>query len=445
MKACALRFAFAVVLLSATLIGHAQAAATSTDLDLLLDRKQYDRLEQALRAADAGLTAEDRAYFNGIMANRLYRADESIQLLEPMMPRLLISNLLRAEYGLCTLADDYAKTYRYGDAANTYAQAATLAQSRGMQSLCNAEREARRWALLRGLPAQAVETSGPFSLNGLRDTLGLIEVPVKTEGYSGTWIVDTGANLSVISRSVADQMGLSVLSGSESTEGASGILMPVRIALVPELHLGSAVIRNVPVLVVDDANLNFPTLNFSVKGCIGLPVLAALKNLTISQNGQVTFGGATAPSAVSHNLFMEGLTPAILADFGRGDQLFTVDTGAMGTILSVAFYEQTSINPETMKLTSLQLSGAGGSLFTPAYQLQDVPVRVAGVCGDVPSALLLTQKSTSAEEFYGNIGQNLLRLFGSYTFDFRQMQFRGNGAANASCPVPGGSMVSAAN
>ena len=133
-------------------------------------------------------------------------------------------------------------------------------------------------------------------------------------------------------------------------------------------------------------------------------------------------------------MFLERLTPVITADLGHGDELFAVDTGAMGTILSSAFYEESSVLPSDAKLTSLQLTGAGGTLLTPAYQLQNVATTVAGHCVDIESALLLTEKVNSVNEFHGTIGQSLLTLFDSYTFDFRQMQFTVTAATGSGCP-----------
>ena len=267
--------------------GDAQASTAATSLDLLLGSKDYNRLEQALPAVEASLTPDELAYFDAIMANRLNQVDLSTRLLETLVPALLLSNVLHAENALCTLADSYAKSFRYSDAATTYAQAATFSQSRGASSLCDAGREAKRWALLSTLPPQTVEMSGSFSLKSAKDSIGLVRVPVVAGNYEGSWIVDTGASVSIISRTVAEQMGLSLLPGSESGEGSSGKFVPVHVALIAELHLGTAVLRNVPVLVAEDSDLTFSSLDYKINGCLGLPVLAALGSFTVSRDGSV--------------------------------------------------------------------------------------------------------------------------------------------------------------
>jgi predicted aspartyl protease len=416
---------------------QAQLSNNSSDLDLLLTRKDYQKLERALTSDKATISPQDLTYFEGEMANRLNMVDRSMQLLEPMVSNLLMTNPLHAENALCTLADDYAKSSRYGQAAATYAQAARVSQVTGTNSSCDAAGEATRWALLNDAPSQTVETHGPFSLMGKKDALGLVRVPVTLGRYKGNWVVDTAANLSVISRSTANQLGLKTSAASGNAEGTSGVAIAVRVAVVPELILGAAVIHNVPVLVAEDSDLTFPSLNYQIQGCIGLPVLAALGSMTISENEEVRFGYATADhnkDQEPHNLFLERSTPVIVADFGRGDQLFAVDTGAIETMLSVTFYEEVNANIESSDLRALELVGAGGSFFTPAYQLHDITAKVAGDCIKLQSVLLLTQKSNSTDDFYGNIGQSLLSSFASYTFDFHQMYFSvSGGVPQANC------------
>jgi len=60
---------------------------------------------------------------------------------------------------------------------------------------------------------------------------------------------------------VAERLGLKLSNDGSHAEGASGAAVLVRVALVPELHVGSAVVRNVPVVVAEDAGLNFPNVS----------------------------------------------------------------------------------------------------------------------------------------------------------------------------------------
>lgn len=258
-----------------------QPPAQSSDLDLLLARKQYDKFEREFTARAARLTAEDRTYFEGVLANRINLADRSILLLQPLISGLLMSNPVHAEYALCTLADNYARNFRYGRAANTYLQAAFVAEANRAESTCDARHEAARWALLDGAPPQTIRSSGPFALSGSNDSLGLLRVPVNVGTYTGSWILDTGANLSVVSRSVADRLGLAVSTRTADAAASSGHSVPVRVAVIPQIQLGTALIRNVAVLVAEDSDLTFPSMNYRIEGCLGLPVLMALGEVSV--------------------------------------------------------------------------------------------------------------------------------------------------------------------
>jgi hypothetical protein len=133
---------------------HSQANGRdrAPDLDLLLSKKQYPQLEQALAARSTGLSPKAHAYFAGVMANRVNQVKTSLGLLEPLVPGLLVSDPRRGEIALCTIADDYAKNSRYGDAARVYSEASRVAKQQNLDSTCEAAREASRWALLDNAP-----------------------------------------------------------------------------------------------------------------------------------------------------------------------------------------------------------------------------------------------------------------------------------------------------
>src|SRR5215831_3287717 len=194
---------FGIVVLCLAAIGALSQAtpASGQDLDMLLSKKQYLQLEQALQTQREELPEQVRSYFSGVMANRLNQINESLQRLEPLIPNLVITNPVRAEVALCTVADDYAKIYRYADASRVYTEASRVSKQQNLPPPCEAIREASRWALLSNAPAQTVTSAGQFTIQGRRDALGLIQVPVSMGGYAGSWILDSGANLSIISRS----------------------------------------------------------------------------------------------------------------------------------------------------------------------------------------------------------------------------------------------------
>jgi hypothetical protein len=183
------------------------------------------------------------------------------------------------------------------------------------------------------------------------------------------------------------------------------------------------------VLVAADSGLDFSNIHYRIEGSLGLSVLVALQRVTVYHDGRVRFGGASdgaKNAGPSHNLFLEKFTPVITADLGSGNRLFTIDTGATGTILSSAFYrENKPVN--SVELIRLELLGAGGRVVSPAYQVSDVGAILGGSCAKIERVQVLTEPVGSAEEFYGNIGENALKSFTSFTLDFSGMHFSVDG------------------
>src|SRR5215469_5544545 len=75
------------------------------------------QLEARLATMPAG---PERDYFMGVLANRSGRVEESIRLLERVLPEVRKANPARAAVTLEALADNYLKIFRYADAARAY-------------------------------------------------------------------------------------------------------------------------------------------------------------------------------------------------------------------------------------------------------------------------------------------------------------------------------------
>jgi predicted aspartyl protease len=419
---------------------RAQTGDFKDSLDLLLQQRHYIELEQVLAVRGSALPPLSLAYFRGVMANRINQVQQSLQLLKPLVPNLLATNPVRAELALCTLADDYAKSFRYASAASFYARANRIAEQQRKPSECGAEKEASRWGLLSKTPAQTVTTAGAFTVRGKRDAVGLFQIPITSGTYMGSWIVDSGASLSVVSRSVAAKLGIEPLMGAETAQGAGGLSVPVRTAVIPEIHLGRARLRNVAVLVVEDKNLSFPKFNYHIEGCLGVPVLVALGRVTFYHDGRINFSPTDKASGEGlhrhHNFFLEEFATVITADFGHKKHLFTLDTGAMGTLLSAEFYEEDIGIANATELVSLELSGAGGTLAVPAYEVLNVAVKFGNSCARVKGLAILAETTETAgrvNEFYGEIGESGLSSFSSFTLDFQNMHFSATGGYPGDC------------
>ena len=120
------------------------------------------------------------------------------------------------------------------------------------QERSDIQSEALQWRLLRHVRPQSASIDAAFIVAGKRNPLGVLEAPVLIKSETRYWVVDTGANISAISRSEARRLGLQPLRGSTALKGASGIRVPINVAVAPELHIGKAKLRNVVFALLDD-------------------------------------------------------------------------------------------------------------------------------------------------------------------------------------------------
>ena len=414
---------------------------STADLDQLLQQRHYLELESAL-TSKSNLSTPDRSFFEGVMANRRNRVAESIRTLEPLLPSLSATNKERAIVALSTLADDYEKTFRYADAANAYAQLETrFGSSMSESERRRARTEAARWNLLRGAPPQTVEFVRPFTVPITRDRVGLPEVTVDFGTHRESLILDTGANLSAISFSLAHRLGLKLSNSVATSRGIAGPRMAVHTAVIPELKLGEARLKNVAVIVIDDKNLMIPGLHYHIPGSIGFPVLSALGKITFFADGRL--GVDSRPGTVStggENLFLQRLTLIVPAAIGGTERLFVIDTGSQGSFFTSQYYFEHKNDFSAQVIDSVDLAGAGGVRTYAAYFTGKVNIKMGGACVQAKEIPVITEtRGVPDDKFYGNIGQRILGQFKSYTFDFQNMSFSAEGD---SCPATeAGSLV----
>ena len=234
---------------------QSKSAVTEDGPDQELKEFRLDDLEARLPTMEPVL---EREYFAGVLANRAGRIPESIRLLKSVLSSIRTSQPDRAAVALQALADDYIKSSQYGDAAQVYDDLLTHFSSHlKPEELKGTKDDAGLARILREAPAQTITWDGAVRLKTERNPLNSMNVDLTVNGVQGPWLLDTGANLSVVSKSFAGRLGLKFLPGVTQTQaGLTGIENPLRVALLPTLQIGGTSLHNVVVIVLDDANLN---------------------------------------------------------------------------------------------------------------------------------------------------------------------------------------------
>jgi predicted aspartyl protease len=394
-------------------------------LDLEVKELRFDELESRLRDIESG---PQRDYFAGVLANATGHIADSIRLLSGVLPPFRISRPDRAAVALEDLADDYAKSFQYADAARADDDLLThfSAQLRP-EELQGAKDDMRVMQMLREAPAQTITWDGAVKLKTERNPLNSMNVDLTVNGVRGPWLLDTGANLSLVSQSFAERLGLKLLAGTgQTTAGLTGIENPLRVALLPTLQMGGATLHNVVVMVLNDANLNIKLgkSTYQINGIIGYPVFQALGTITFLRDGEFEAGDKTRASGIGARMYMDGLTPIIECAVEGQNLPFGFDTGASDTDFLVRYYQRFHNESKNWKKVKNETSGAGGVVKRRVYIQPQVKLGIGDRTVTLEKVSVYTSASGSNNtELYGNLGQDVVANFESFTLDFSTMTF----------------------
>ncbi len=405
-----------------------KAINAATSLDGLVQRKDYPELER--RIAEAKSSVDEQAYFQGILADRSNQVVKAISLLKQILPTLRAQHPRRAALALRTLAEDYFKVGRYADSCDAYSDLLEhFANEFGVAERQSIRDNLQTFQLFRDAAPQTISGVRRFSVPMQTDPTGDLDIPVEVNGVTQWWILDTGANESVIAISSAKQMGLTISNKSaQSQSGATGSEAPIKGAVIPELILGGATVHNVVALVMDDKSLKVPVKDnelYQIQGVLGYPVLAALGSFTLDGN-QWMIATEGQPSQRSSRLYVEELTPLVEATVANSEILFGLDTGSSSGSFSATYLRRFPEQFTPLKPRKYATAGAGGDVrFLLAYYLPQIQLQFGTARATLRNVPVLTQELgvDPLDQVYGNLGQSLLSQFRGFTIDFSRMRF----------------------
>ena len=401
------------------------ASGIHPELDADVQQFRYSELDRDLNTLPSG---SERDLFTGILDNRQGRIEESIRLIENTLPITRTATPQRMAIALESLADDYLKSFRYRDASRTYQELlAAYAGQLKPGELQDVKDDAGTIKLLTGAPPQTIHWDGPLDIPMHKSPLGTFDVNLTVNGVTGSWILDTGANFSVLSASFAKRLGVVASVGTAQTKGSSGAENALHTGLIPEVRIGGATIHNVIVLIFDDKNLLIrtgPKDTYQIHAVIGYPVFQALGKVTFTRAGQFLAGSNAAIGSAFSRMFMNKLTPLLQCGIHDDERLFAFDTGASGSEFFRPYYREFAQDFAGLKLRKTQTSGAGGAKEQPVYILKSAKLMVSGysvVLYDVP--VFPKPLENGVDLTYGNLGRDLVAGFDSFTLDFTRLRF----------------------
>jgi len=279
-------------------------------------------------------------------------------------------------------------------------------------------------ALGLGTPMRVVSRT-PGRVRAERNQFGMLRVPVAVDGRDADLLLDTGAGLSVLTASLADSLGVRVLPGTVSVSGGTGVRMAARLALA-RLAVAGITLDDVPFLVLPDSVLNVRAgpLQLQVRGIVGLPVLAAMEEFSLSSDGWLDVP-ATPRLRGPSNLAMDGQRLLVEATLDGRPGVFSLDTGARSSFLYPPARALLGEQSAAGEAGTAQMGGAGGTRTYNVVRLRAVTLGIGDTTITLRQLPLLADTpSARARYAAGNLGQDVLGAFAVATFNLRQMILR---------------------
>lgn len=317
-------------------------------------------------------------------------------------------------------------------AAGDYRQAAAAAHAWD-QALADAgassdERaDAQQMAVLAdqlaAAPQQHLDGYTPKPENFARDKVGLPRSHAMIQGKLQEVVLDTGANLSVVSLSTARRLGLHMLEGSASVGSASRQAVASRIGVADRVDFAGLSLSHVAFLVLDDAQLNMPVPGgYQIDAILGFPVLRPLQRITFTTDGKLLPSRSDASGVSAGNLRMAGSDLYVDVSLDGHPVAMHLDTGAAASALSSRF---AAAYPDIVKgLASRDehIAGAGGARVRRSATWPKVRVRIGDQQTVLPTLTIALSDAGNVKE-PNVMGWDILQAFDHWTLDFQQMQF----------------------
>lgn len=324
---------------------------------------------------------------------------------------------------------DAEAAFAQGDYAHAASAAARwrseLAALAVPDELSDAEQLAGISKLLAGSPRQRVVARQPEKLKTSRDAAGLRRANTRINGKEISAVIDTGANLSVVSRSAATRLGLQLVEGIGSVATGSRDSIPVSLGFAKDTQFAGITIANVVFIVLEDRLLTAPIPGYQIDAIIGFPVLRDLGRIRFGRDETITPEATVQMASTgASSLRLSGNDLFIDAEFNGIPTSILLDTGAAKSALSPIFSERYLHLFATLPSRTVRKAGAGGVTEQKVFSWPNVRVSIGVRDTLIPEMSVEADESkdVTAKNF-GVLGQDVLGAFDSYTLDFDHMQF----------------------
>lgn len=401
----------------ASLVLLAAAPAPVADLQALYLQNRFFELRDAL--AETPPSGAEADFYQGIVANRFGAYEASENALNRYLSQT--GPLRNRQSAQIALADSAVKLSRYKQAADLYDKMILeFGEEMNPKDAADYRNVGGMWRALADIPPQEVKVAGDSTVTSQAGVIRSwpVQIGDKTQGM----LLDTGANFSVIRKSLAELYGFKLVQSNVMVTGITGAQTPAVLGVAPELKLGSATIKNAVFLVFEDKALNVGG-GLQLDGIVGYPIISALGRVTFTRSGDLLISTAS-PTEGKSNLCIDGFSMMVEGRREGQRLVFQLDTGANRTALYPSFLAKFGdwIKKEGKEVSD-RFGGVGGVKVVPAYEVSSLTMEIGGKQVILPKTRVHRELSSGRSgEVDGNLGVDLISQFEKMTLDFRAMQ-----------------------
>ncbi len=368
--------------------------------------------------------------YEATLDNVFNKPHEAIRLITHLLRNYSLhfnDTIIRNLYAMRAQSAAHLENYKmaFRDNKMVLSKYAAVCDSDDIQSV---KQDNSLYRYLKNTPKMVITRNSDTRITLKKDMAGLFNIPVNIENDTSDFIFDTGANISVIDKTLATKYGVKILGDSVNVGNPTGKTINAEVGLL-NIKLGDIDIKNVVFLVFPDSALTFAHGAYVIKGIIGFPIMYALQEFTV-KNNQVLIIPKTPEKTSVRNFDFDGLTLDIMVQYKNDTLPFHFDSGADRTALYSTFFKKYHDDIiKNCKKTTTRFAGVGSQVKIDAYLLDSAQISAGNSQGTIDSLYIQTTnlQGASSKYVYGNLGQDYIKQFSEMKINFASMEISFSG------------------
>ena len=398
----------------------ADASQTAPDYARLYHSHNYFALRTALARDKTTHTEQVQFYRAAVMTafNRSADADRIISALlknntdSSLRPKLLELRMTNAER-----QSDYAQALQ---AAQTLER--VYAENGDRKKLDDVKNSIRLFGAIRHVPPQTVLRRGKSVIELSTNNGPGKCIPILFGKQRRCYILDSGANYSVLIRSEAAHLGLKVIPAGITVGSSTDATVTADLAVAPTLRIGNLEYHNVVFLVMPDSTFTFK--DFTIRGILGYPVFTGMGAIRTYIGKRIDIP-AHVPDVPVDNIALDDRDILTEVKAAGHSVLCRLDTGADRTVFYKSYFDRFRRDVEKQGTAhKVRTAGAGGIRNYRAYTLPRIVLEFAGHKVSLQKARVYTEKVVPQDYLMCNLGLDVLGKFSSYTINLKAMSLQ---------------------